>query len=280
MMKRIPFDARAFPLAMVFSLAVAFSLVACSGNEPSDPERELNPVESFTEADAPESFTLDSLGFAGPWGYDKPENAERLYPLVVSGYWGEGLGEYAAVARRYPAFTLDYQKNGEADGEALAAWIDAAIAAGYRVDANRVYLTGFSMGGSGSFPLARGMRSGGKHFAAIVRVAGQSESDLGDAIAAKTALWYHIGLEDTATRVEVARDALARNRAYPCNASASETSVADTIAGHDRVTVTLTRSGRETFKYSEYAGMGHDPSACYRDERLFEWMFSRSLDGR
>ena len=44
------------------------------------------------------------------------------------------------------------------------------------------------------------------YFAAIIRVAGQSQSDLGNEIAAKTAVWYHIGLTDTEQRVAVARE--------------------------------------------------------------------------
>jgi len=250
-------------------------LVACclSGNGNVD----LNPVESFAESDAPETCTFDSRQFTGPWGYKKDENENRSYPLVVSGCWGEGEGQYKAVNRRYPAFVIDYQKNTVSDGEALAEWITNAIAAGYRIDVNRIYLTGFSQGGSGSFPLARGMHNKGKYFAAIIRVAGQSQSDLGNDIATRTAVWYHIGLNDTATRVTVARDALANFRAYACNGAAVETEKTDDVTGHPRTTVTLSRSGFEMFKYSEYTGMGHDSSACYRDGTLFPWMFSQSL---
>ena len=123
---------------------------------------------------------------------DTPEaNAARNYPLLVSGYWGEGQGEYSAVSKTHPAFVIDYQKDGVGDGEALADWIDSAIAAGFRIDRTRVYLTGFSRGGSGSFPLAKGMYNKDRYFATIVRVAGQSQSDIGNAIAEKTALWYH-----------------------------------------------------------------------------------------
>jgi hypothetical protein len=261
-------------------ITVFFLACSSSGSSGDSSDAELNPVETFSDADTSESFTLETLGFTGPWGYNKSENGDRLYPLVVSGCWGEGEGEYAKVNKRYPAFVIDYQKNGVSDGEALAVWIDKAIAAGYRIDPDRIYLTGFSMGGSGSFPLAQGMYNKGKYFAAIVRVAGQSQSDLGNEIAEKTAVWYHIGLNDDAIRVEVARDALAFNRAYACNEDATESSATDSITGYDRTTVTLTRSGYEMFKYSEYVGMGHDPSPCYRDANLFPWMFSHSLSVR
>ena len=262
------------------ALALASFLSGCSaaGAEPYPFDNGvLNPVETFSPSDAPKGFDVNEVGFTGPWGYDKTENASRLYPLVVAGYWGEGVGQYEQVAKRYPAFVLRYEKDGVSDGEALADWIDAAIAAGYRIDANRVYLTGFSQGGSGSFPLARGMYNKGKYFAAIVRVAGQSQSDIGNAIASKTAIWYHLGLTDTEQRVNVARDTLARNRAYACNKGAKETSVQDTVAGYPRTTVTLTRSGKAMFKYSEYEGMGHSSGPCYEDDTVFPWAFSHTL---
>lgn len=256
------------------------TLGSCAAPDGEDSGADLNPVEKFADADAPSTFAFDSIAFTGPWGYAKKENADRSYPIVVSGCWGEGASQYASVAKRYPAFVVDWQKNGEADGASLADWIDGAIKAGYRVDADRVYLTGFSMGGSGSFPLARGMYSKKKYFAAIIRVAGQSESDLGNDIAKKTAVWYHIGLDDTETRVAVARAALGKFRAYPYYEGAAETKESDEIADLARTTVTLARSGVPMFKYSEYAGMGHDPSPCYRDDALFPWLFSHSLADR
>lgn len=265
----------------LIALACAALLAGCSaggaGEENYDNEI-LNPVETFSVDDEPEGFESGELKFAGPWGYDKTENASRRYPLVVAGFWGEGVGQYEKVAKRYPAFVLEYQKDGTGDGEALADWIDAAIAAGYRIDPKRVYLTGFSRGGSGSFPLARGMYNKGKYFAAIIRVAGQSQSDIGNAIASKTAIWYHLGLDDTEERVNVARDTLAKTKAYACNKGAKETTRKDSIAGHARTTVTLTRSGKPMFKYSEYAGMDHTSGPCYEDDTLFPWAFSHTLE--
>ena len=238
---------------------------------------DLNPVEHFDESDAPVNQTFGALVFKGPWGYNKPENKTRLYPLLVSGCWNEGSDHYSSVSQRYPAFVLSYQKNTEADGRFLGQWITNAIAAGYRIDINRIYLTGFSKGGSGSFPLARGMYAEGLFFAAIIRGAGQSEPDLGNEIASKTALWYHIGLSDSPARVEVARNALKYNRAYACNREAVESQTSDTMSGHERTTVKLTRSGLPMFLYSEYTGMGHTATPCYKAPALFFWMFNCSL---
>jgi hypothetical protein len=240
-------------------------------------DESVNMDETFEDADAPVRYVHENLSFQSPWGYENSDNALRSYPLLVSGMWGEGQRYYNAVAQYYPSFVIDYQKDLESDGQALGRWIKSAIDAGYRIDLDRIYLTGFSRGGSGSYSLAKGMYAEDIYFAAIIRCAGQSQSDLGNDIAQQTAVWYHIGLSDTETRVEVARNALEYMRNYECNSGAFETYTSDEITGYERTTVTLTRSGYPMFKYSEYTDMGHDPGPCYIDESLFSWLFNHSL---
>jgi hypothetical protein len=237
----------------------------------------LNPDETFTEDDAPVSLTYDDMSFSSPWGYDKDDNASREYPILVSGCWGEGEDEYADFEETYPAFLLSYQYYGETAGQTLAQWIAGAVEEGYRIDTNRIYLTGFSAGGSGSFTLAKGMYLEDMYFAAIIRLSGQSQSDLTNEIATETAVWYHIGLDDTDTRIEVAEETLEYMRNYECNSDAVETEEDDTVTGYARTTITLTRSGFDMFKYSEYTGVGHWTNPMYDDEEQFPWMFGHSL---
>jgi hypothetical protein len=244
----------------------------------------MNPVEDFTEADRPSRVVAASGGLSFdldlPWGYRRGENSTRKYPLVVNGCWGEGGLFSEAVRKRYPAFFLDFNNYSTDEHGALLAGLLDDIGSDYRIDADRVYLTGFSQGGSGSFKLVRGMLSKGKLFAAVIRVAGQSESILADAAAAKTSLWYHIGLDDDAARVQVARDTYADLKARRINASARESTVVDSLTGFPRTTRILKKDGIDVFKYSEYQGMGHDPGPCYRDPALFDWLFAQSLERR
>jgi predicted esterase len=240
-----------------------------------------NPVETFTEADRPGTEIVQASGLSfnlvRPWGYARAANATRNYPIVVNGCWGEGGLFSEAVRKKYPAFYLDFNNySTDEHGALLADLLDVANA-DYRIDMDRVYLTGFSQGGSGSFKLVRGMLTKGKLFAAIIRVAGQTESVLAPQAVAKTSLWYHIGLEDEAVRVDVAKDTYANLKAEASNAQALETSTTDTITGHSRTTKTLTKDGIEVVKMSEYAGMGHDPGPCYTDPALFDWLFNQSL---
>jgi predicted peptidase len=260
-----------------YLVAIVCLLATFSCEKESSGNLNLNPVETFEDTDEPVEFIHENFSFRSPWGYDKEDNASRLYPILVSGMWGEGEQQYKSVAQDFPAFVINYQKNSESDGKELARWIRSAINSGFRIDSNRIYLTGFSYGGSSSYPLAKGMYSEKLYFAAIIRVAGQSQSDLGNEISQKTAVWYHIGLTDTDTRVEVARFALENMRNYECNLDAVETKDSDSITGYERTTVTLTRLGLPMFKYSEYKDMGHTPGPCYKDKALFPWLFKHSL---
>lgn len=265
---------------MIYLISIMYLLSFVSCKKPESGMVDLNPVETFEESDAPVEYVHENLGFQSPWGYEKADNASRYYPLLVSGMWGEGEKYYEAVAQDYPAFVIDYQNSSASDGQALGRWIKSATDSGYRIDLNRIYLTGFSYGGSSSYPLSKGMYDEDINFAAIIRVAGQSQSDLGNEIAQQTAVWYHIGLSDTETRVEVARNALEYMQNYECNSGAVETKTSDSITGYERTTVTLTRSGYLMFKYSEYTDMGHAPGPCYTDEYLFSWLFNHSLEYR
>jgi len=238
----------------------------------------VTPTENFTSADTPTTNKLQTWDLTTPWGYGKSENASRKYPLVVNGCWGEGPLFGEAVRQKYPSFFLDFNNySTESDGATLADLIDAALQANYRIDASRIYLTGFSQGGSGSFKIVRGMLSKGKLFAGIVRVAGQSESVLAEGAVAKTSLWYHIGLNDSTERITVARATYANLKGHTSNATAVESTTMDTLTGYSRTTKTLTKNGIELMKMSEYQGMGHDPSPCYRDPALFDWLFGQSL---
>lgn len=264
----------------LYLIAIIYLLSFVSCEKSSSDIVDLNPKEVFEDSDAPVEYLHENFSFQCPWGYEKADNSSRYYPLLVSGMWGEGEGYYQTVAQDYPAFVIDYQKSSASDGQALAQWIKSAIDSGYRIDLNRIYLTGFSYGGSSSYPLAKGMYAEGIYFAAIIRVAGQSQSDLGNEIAQQTAVWYHIGLSDTETRVEVARNALEYMRNYECNRGAIETNTSDSKTGYERTTVTLTRSGYPMFKYSEYTDMGHTPGPCYTDKSLLSWLFNHSLEYR
>ena len=264
--------------------------VFCRPSPADDQRRNATPcpVETFEDGDAPYTITVDGSHFSTPYGYKRAANGDRKYPLVVIGRWGEGKGYFNdEIRKKYPSFYLEFQYSHESDGARLADIIDAALESGLRIDAGRILYTGFSAGGSGSFKLLRGMASKGKYFAAINRVAGQSESVMEESATGKTTLWLHIGLKDVPRRVEVSRDLYQNLKNHPVNAGAVETYVSDTIENPgkpgekvDRNMWILTKDGVEVVRYSEYPSRGHEGWLGYADNYLFEWIFGREIGAK
>jgi len=111
------------------------------------------------------------------------------------------------------------------------------------VDPARIYLTGLSMGGFGTWDLAARMPN---RFAAILPVCGGGDDGVAGRIAALP-VWCVHGDADTSVSVERSRSMIAAVKA----------------AG-----------GRPI--YSELAGVGHDSwTAAYRDSFVLDWLFSQ-----
>ncbi len=263
------------PLLRMFLLAA----LAAPGLRARAAERvvvPLPPAETFTEAERPATYRDGTYTWEEPWGYRRPENADRTYPLVVFGPWNESGYFTTAIRRSYPAFYLVFNKATEADGAALSDLIDTVTASqNYRIDLARIYLTGFSMGGSGSYKTIRGFLSRGKCFAGLVRIAGQSESVLAEGAINKIAISMHIGLKDDPQRIAVSRALYAQIRNHPASAAAIETVLDEPAFG--RTTKVLTLEGVDVIRYSEYPAMGHSTNIPYSDPALFSWLMTRAI---
>ena len=107
----------------------------------------------------------------------------------------------------------------------------------------------------------------------------------------KTSIWYHVGLEDSDIRIQVARDAYKFVKDHPTNKTATESTETDKISAtdpesgsvseHKRTTKTLTKNDVEIMKLTEYEGLGHDATAhTYADPNVFAWLFGQSLTCR
>ena len=238
----------------------------------------LPPVESFTEDDRPNSYWDGAHRWDYPWGYNRPENASRIYPLVVFGPWNEGSTNFNDdIRKRYPAFHVSFNKDAsEAKGVEISNGIDACIAnKGFRIDLNRIYLTGFSKGGSGSYKTIRGMLSKGKCFAGLIRIAGQSESVLAEGAVNKIAISMHIGLKDSQQRIDISRALYNYIRNHSANTGAVETILNEPEFG--RTTKVLTLDGVDVIRYSEYPDMGHSTGVPYSDPALYSWIMTRAI---
>ena len=111
------------------------------------------------------------------------------------------------------------------------------------IDPARIYLTGLSMGGYGSWDLAARMPN---RFAAVLPICGGGD----EATAAKIKdlpIWCFHGDADTAVRVE-----------------------------RSRTMIEALRAAGGAPKYSELAGVGHDSwTPAYRDPDVLTWLFAQ-----
>lgn len=232
--------------------------------------------ESFNGSMGSESYPLVVyLHDAGLRGTD------NRGPVAGLGYLGSGESSQASAFRsRFPSFVYVPQcPSGEVwEGKTLDRVVAtiAHLMSAYPVDRERIYLIGYSMGGSGTYALAqRFLAANGRPVTGIIRLAGQSEfPPLVHAAVAQSGVWLHIGLEDTKLRIDRAREAYAllkRNLVNP-----PEEIQKTNLNGHPRTTRILTGAGGERVKLSEYSGVGHGISHLpFLDPAVLTWLFAQ-----
>ena len=265
-------------------LALGLACATLASGRAEDRHRVVEtPLESFTAADAPVSFTLEGYTWQPPWGYQKPGNAGRKYPLVVFTLRHEASAYFTtAIRQQYPGFYVTADCSTDAEASEFARAVNALVAEhGHRIDLNRIYLTGFSWGGACTFKFVRAFLARGQSVAAVSRIAGDTETQYLPTAVENTAFWLHVGLQDTSTRIQTIRSIYASIRSHPSNADATERTVIDRLpyngAMIDRETKILTKSGIEIAKCSEYLNQGHACFAFYQEPEFFRWLFTRRL---
>ncbi len=248
-------------------------------------KKENNPSSNSGQPEFPKNSAED-FKLLKPWDYDNNSNSQRYYPLVVGlhglngTYYMPSFVNNDQQRQAYPMFYMAPHTN--ADWISSSRWLIDQIEvlrAQYRIDSDRIYLIGFSMGGSGAYAVANAYYDYKKQlFAGIVRMAGQSQTEVRMAIAEKTSIWYHVGLDDEPVRVNIARQAYKFIKDYPSNASAEESVTTDkTLGGYTRITKTLKKNKVEIMKLSEYQNVGHTDMAFKEDLHVLKWLFSQSL---
>lgn len=236
-----------------FLVAAVTAAAAAGAEEPAaDPQ-----VEKVFEREVTITARLRYL-LALPEGYG---DDERRWPLLVflhgAGESGDDLAKVkahgpprllAAGARRFPCIVVSPQSPGRGwNNDHLLALVDE-ICRDHRVDEDRIWLTGLSMGGFGTWSLAAARPD---RFAAIVPICGGGRPDDAARIASIPTWAFH-GAKD-----------------FVVPLAASQTMI-DAVR----------KQGGEP-KFTVYPDAGHDSwTAAYDDAALWEWLFAQSRAGR
>lgn len=225
-----------------------------------------------------EKRTLKQGEAALPYRLMKPAAVEagKTYPLVVflhgAGERGDnnqaqlmhGVGDFASAANRakYPCYLIAPQcptrrrwvevdwsakthrmpEQASEPGGMVLTVIDQ-LCKEFPIDKSRIYLTGLSMGGYGTWDL---LARKPELFAAGVPICGGGDEKQAARLV-KMPIWAFHGDKDTAVRPERSRNMIAA----------------------------IKKAGGNP-KYTEYAGVGHNSwTQTYRDPDLFAWLFAQ-----
>ncbi|MCB1077861.1 MAG: prolyl oligopeptidase family serine peptidase [Verrucomicrobiae bacterium] len=192
-----------------------------------------------------------------PDGYDAAENADKKWPLLVflhgAGERGSNLDllkkhgppKLIEAGKKFPAIVISPQcpENSWWPDEPVLELIDHAERT-YRVDTSRIYLTGLSMGGYGTWHFASRTPD---RFAAIVPICGGGVPYHMRKLT-KLPIWVFHGQKDTAVPFEES----------------------------ERLVKALEKAGNQQVKFTIYPEAGHDSwTAAYDTPELWDWLFAQ-----
>ncbi len=243
----------------------------------------LAPIAALSADDAQTAFqsrVFQSEGKSLPYRIMFPQGFRRdqKYPLVLflhgAGERGNdnsvqlvhGMNDFARPENRekYPCFVVapqcpvkklwadvdwstDSHKISEKPSETMQLVLGLldSLEREFPVDQKRLYVTGLSMGGYGTWDLVQRFP---RRFAAAAPICGGGDETIAAGIV-KVPIWAFHGDQDTAVKPERSR----------------------------RMIEAITKAGGKPL-YTEYKGVGHNSwEPAYRDPKLMEWLFAQKL---
>ncbi len=237
-------------------------LVQNTGQRKAPPGRRAGPVQikgflerTYKDADGNEAKYVLFV----PYSYSN--KAKKPYPLILflhgSGQTGtdgrkQATGGLGLVVKNseinFPFFVLFPQSQNrtwQADSEDAKRAMDilAEVEKEYKIDSKRIYLTGLSMGGFGTWSLAIAHPD---KWAAIVPICGRGDTSKAEVIK-NLPCWCFHGSDDHTVPVEGSREMIAA----------------------------ITKAGGKP-KYTEYPGVGHNSwDRAYGTPELFRWLLTQ-----
>ncbi|HAK95851.1 MAG TPA: phospholipase [Planctomycetes bacterium] len=237
---------------MNFSAAVCVLSLACIAVIAAD-QPAAQPGQSAQHFEKQVPVAFDYLLFL-PEGYDA--DAGKKWPLILFLHGaGERGSDLAKVKVHGPPKIVEKKKdfpfivvspqcpaNEWWDPFKLTALLDGVMAT-YRVDPARVYLTGLSMGGFGTWELASRMP---QRFAAIAPICGGGNPTIAAFRLRGLPVWVFHGDADPIVNVKLSDD----------------------------MVEALKKAGNEV-KYTRYEGVGHDSwTKSYDNDELYAWFLA------
>ena len=238
-------------MKLLASFLIATLLLA--GNLALGAETSAPPVQTANhfEAKKPSTAKLDYLLFL-PKGY---ETSTQTWPLMLflhgSGESGTNLNKVKAhgppkiVESKpdFPFILVSPQSPGHGWNSGTLNLLLDDVVRKYRVDKSRIYLTGLSMGGSGTWALAAAHP---ERFAAVVPLCGRGNTTNATKLA-RLPIWVFHGAKDPTVPVENSREMVAALKAAGGNV-----------------------------KYTEYPEAQHDCwTQTYANPELYTWLLSQ-----
>ena len=233
-----------------------------------------------------------------PEDFEEEENFMNLYPLVIALHGRTSLTDHyyvvSEVKDAYPCVYFapnnsDLSFGGDLDGANNSAWIREELHSiienkNYKIDRNRIYIIGFSMGGMGTTYMAQDLYTEyGYLTAAIVPADGGyfqyiKSSEILDSITC----WFHQLAYNQESDYQYAKEY------YPGtletittgNITYSNNWDPDTEYSYDTTTWTLTQVKTEIFKLTDYDTTSHTAGPVFKNSEVIEWLFDQNLENR
>jgi predicted esterase len=236
---------------------------------PSDyksiPYRLFVPDNYDTQKSYPIILTLHGLGECGT------DNEIHIELNHIATCWAD-----SAFQQKHPCFVVSpqcpvsFNWTTESVKFSVSEIMDSLIS-NYNIDTNRIYITGLSLGGNGTWDY---LISNPDLYAAAIPVCGWHDSSLVKSIK-HIPIWNHHGASDPTVNVTNARQMISayENLNLPVVYTNCNEFICNTMSAEKKYRLI---SDEVDYIYSEYNGVGHNAwDYAYTDTSVLEWLLSK-----
>lgn len=271
---------------------ILIALIIIAGCDLFDEEETDDPVqEGLISLDGGAHTYMLHL----PEGFHDDENFMNLYPLVI-GLHGSTTSTSSyyvknEVKNAYPCIYIAPNNTNIGFGGSNAAWIRQEIHSimenkNYKIDRNRIYIIGFSMGAMGTTYLAQDLYTEYKYLTAAIIPAegGYFNYIQSDEVRNHISCWFHLG--SASQYYDNEADYKSAKEYYPGTLEIKKTGTLSysnwngSVTSYNTTDYTLKQVKTEIFKSTTYTDMGHTDAPVFKNPAVIEWLFNQNLANR